>query len=83
MHEQRNRFMTYLESQGVSTRQGTHAPPHLDYYVQKYGYRPDDYPNAFLADRLSLALPIFPGMTEAELSFVTDCIRNYRLTKNS
>lgn len=82
MHEQRNRLMKYLEIQGVSTRQGTHAPPHLDYYVQKYGYRPDDYPNAFLADRLTLALPVYPGMTEAELDFVTDCIRNYRLTKS-
>jgi dTDP-4-amino-4,6-dideoxygalactose transaminase len=82
MHEQRNRFMKQLESQGVSTRQGTHAPPHLEYYAQKYGYRPEDYPNAFLADRLSLALPLFPGMTEEELSFVADCITKYDPTSN-
>lgn len=82
MHEQRNRFMKHLENQGISTRQGTHAPPHLDYYVQKYGYRPEDYPNAFLADRLSLALPLFPGMTDGELNRVADCMGKYNPTRS-
>ena len=31
LHDQRNRLMKHLESLGVSTRQGTHAPAHLDY----------------------------------------------------
>ena len=58
-------------------RQGTHAPAHLDYYVKKYGGRPQDFPNAFMADKLSLALPIFPGMTDSELAYVADGIKNY------
>lgn len=77
LHDQRNRLMKHLESLGVSTRQGTHAPAHLDYYVSKYGYRPEDFPNAYIADRLSLALPIYPGMTESELAYVADGVRNY------
>ncbi len=77
LHEQRNNLMKYLETRGVSTRQGTHAPAHLDYYVQKYGYRPQDFPNAYLADRLSLALPLYPGMTEAELEQVSTQLKTY------
>ena len=77
LHDQRNRLMKHLEAVGVSTRQGTHAPAHLEYYVAKYGYRPDDYPNAYIADKLSLALPAFPGMTESELAYVVDEVKNY------
>ena len=77
LHERRNQLMKHLESLGVSTRQGTHAPPLLDYYVNKYGYQPHDFPYAYMADKLSLALPIFPGMTETELAYVADQIKNY------
>ena len=31
-----------LESRGIVTRQGTHAPAHLDYYADKYGIRLTD-----------------------------------------
>lgn len=77
LHEQRNGLMAHLEAEGVSTRPGTHAPPHLDYYSQKYGYRPEDFPNAYLADRLSIALPLYPGMTEAELAHVSASVRTF------
>ncbi|MDP9203654.1 MAG: DegT/DnrJ/EryC1/StrS family aminotransferase [Gemmatimonadota bacterium] len=62
----RNAIMASLETKGIITRQGTHAPPHLDYYAEKYGIAPADYPNAYMAERLSLTLPLFAGMTEDE-----------------
>lgn len=77
LHDRRNRLMQHFEARGISMRQGTHAPAHLDYYVKKYGGRPQDFPNAFMADKLSLALPIFPGMTDSELAYVADGIKNY------
>lgn len=79
LHRQRNRLMQYLEDKGVSTRQGTHAPAHLAYYAEKYGIRPDDFPNSYLADRLSLALPLYPGMTESELNYVSECLSQFAL----
>ncbi len=74
LHERRNRLMKQLELRGISTRQGTHAPAHLPYYRKKYDIRPEHFPNAFLADRLSLALPIFPGMTDEELAYVSNTL---------
>ncbi len=79
-HKQRNHLMQHLEQCGISTRQGTHSPAHLDFYASKYGIRPEDFPNAYIADRLSLALPLFPGMTEAELDFVSQSLLNYEPT---
>lgn len=61
---QRNALMHSLEQQGIVTRQGTHAPPHLHYYRDKYGYRREDFPNAFIAEHASITLPMFAGMTK-------------------
>lgn len=62
----RNAMMAALEAKGIVTRQGTHAPPHLHYYAEKYGIVPADFPNAYMAERLSLTLPLFAGMTVDE-----------------
>ena len=74
----RNRLMTYLEENGVSTRQGTHAPAHLGFYAEKYGIRPEDYPNAYMAEGLSLALPLYPQLTEEEQEYVITLIQDYK-----
>ncbi len=70
LHQQRNALMTKLEAKDIATRQGTHAPVILDYYAEKYRLRPEQFPNAYLANHLSLALPLYPQMTEAEQEFV-------------
>jgi dTDP-4-amino-4,6-dideoxygalactose transaminase len=66
MFECRNAIMGALEAKGIITRQGTHAPPHLHYYAEKYGITPTDFPVAFMAERLSLTLPLYAQMTAAE-----------------
>jgi dTDP-4-amino-4,6-dideoxygalactose transaminase len=40
------------------------------------GVRADDFPNAVLADRLSLALPLFPQITDDELERVVTALRD-------
>lgn len=79
LHARRGKLMRYLSNCGISTRHGTHSPPHLEYYAKKYGYLPTDYPNAYIAERTSLALPVFPGMTDSELGLVVQCIHDYEL----
>jgi dTDP-4-amino-4,6-dideoxygalactose transaminase len=72
----RNAIMGSLESEGIITRQGTHAPPHLDYYANKYGVKPADYPNAYMAERLSLTLPLYAGMTSDESNQVASALND-------
>lgn len=72
LNRQRNRLMAAMESDGVQVRQGTHAVHTLGYYAGKYGHRPWDLPGSLIADRLSIALPLFPGMEAEDQRRVTD-----------
>jgi dTDP-4-amino-4,6-dideoxygalactose transaminase len=75
LHEQRNGVMARLEEQGIATRQGTHSPILTPLYADKYELRPEDFPNSVIADRLTMALPLYPQMTEDEQAFVVDELR--------
>jgi dTDP-4-amino-4,6-dideoxygalactose transaminase len=70
LFEQRVELMARLEARGIATRQGTHAPHIQAYYAEKYSYRPEDFFNAYVADRLTLALPLYAGMTDADVELV-------------
>ena len=70
LHARRNRLMARLEARGIATRQGTHAPVLQGFYRRKYGFPADAFPNSMIADRLSLALPLFPTMTDEEHRYV-------------
>lgn len=72
LHQQRNKLMEELQQKSIATRQGTHAPVILDYYKEKYNLNPEAFPNAFLADRLSLTLPLYPQMTDEEQDYVIE-----------
>lgn len=76
LHERRSGLMTRLEAKGIATRQGTHAPVLLGYYAQKYGLRPEQFPNAYIADRLSVTLPLYPQMTDEEQAAVVAGIKD-------
>ncbi|HLG71810.1 MAG TPA: DegT/DnrJ/EryC1/StrS family aminotransferase [Chloroflexota bacterium] len=70
----RNELMRRLEESGVATRQGTHAACFQDYYQGKYRLAPGDFPNAYLAERLTLTLPLYPQMTNEEQDYVVDML---------
>ncbi len=75
LHQRRNNLMDRLEANGIATRPGTHAVHMLGYYRDKYLLRPEDFPNAYIADRLSLTLPLYAQMTEEEQDYVIDGLR--------
>jgi perosamine synthetase len=75
LNAQRNELMSRLEERGIATRQGTHAAALQSYYAGKYNLRPEQFPNSYLADRLTVTLPLFPQMTEGEQRRVTDGLR--------
>jgi perosamine synthetase len=76
LHARRNALMLRLEAKGIATRQGTHAPVILGYYAQKYGLFPEQFPKAYIADRLSLTLPLYAQMTNSEQSLVCQSLRD-------
>lgn len=64
LNRDRNRLMARLESEGISVRQGTHAVHTLGYYRNRYALDAWDYPRSYIADRLSITLPLYPSITE-------------------
>lgn len=71
----RNRLMAGLEEEGISVRQGTHAVHTLGYYRNKYDLIDSDCPAAFAADRLSIALPLYPGISHEDQQYVIQTIQ--------
>jgi perosamine synthetase len=62
----RDRVMERMEERGVSTRQGTHAPALTGLYANGEAA----FPRAAVAERLTLALPLYPDMTDADQELV-------------
>ncbi|OQX11595.1 MAG: aminotransferase DegT [Desulfobulbaceae bacterium A2] len=78
INQARNAWMDTLQQVGISTRPATHAVHMLTFYREKYGLKPEDYPNAWAANDCSISLPLFHGMTDAEQSYVIEHARSGR-----
>lgn len=70
--DRRNRIMSGLAKAGIQTRPGTHAVHRLGYYVKKYGLKPEELPNAVIAEETSITLPIYPGMSDDKQDYVVE-----------
>ena len=71
----RNLFMKKLEEKTIATRQGTHAVHTLGYYKNKNDFKDEDFLMSYAADRLSIALPLYAGMSEEEFAYIIDNIK--------
>lgn len=72
LNQKRNQWMQLLEEKGIATRQGTHAVHALSYYAKRYQLKDDMYPASWMADRLSVTLPVYADMTADEFDYVID-----------
>ena len=71
----RNELLQRLEDGGIATRQGTHAVHMLGYYKKRFGYKAEDFENAYACDHLSITLPLYIGMSDDDQEYVIDTIR--------
>jgi perosamine synthetase len=70
----RNEFIAELKAASIGT--SVHfIPLHLHPYYREHGYESARFPGAEDAYRRCISLPIFPGMTSAEVSRVTDSVK--------
>jgi len=72
LYERRNDMMIRMEDRGIATRQGTHAAALTSFYVDRYGLSREDVPRSAIAEKLSLALPLYPDMTDSEQDLVLE-----------
>lgn len=71
----REQALIYLYNNGVRTTIHFKAMHTTTYYANKYGYKPNDFPVAYLWGESVFSLPIFPGLTYDEQSHVIEQVK--------
>lgn len=77
----RDGLKEYLEQNGIST--GIHYPVslHLQKAYKDLGYKEGDFPVAERAAKRILSLPMFPELTEGQIGYVCDKVKEYMTKK--
>jgi dTDP-4-amino-4,6-dideoxygalactose transaminase len=75
--EKRDELQEYLERNGIGTRIHYPIPIHLQAAAQSLGYKKGDFPVCERQAHTILSLPIYQGLTEAELAYIVDRIKSF------
>jgi len=75
--ERRDELRAHLTAQGVGAEIYYPLPLHMQQCFAYLGHKPEDFPESLRASRETLALPIYPELSEAQLQYVVDCIRGF------
>jgi len=71
----RDSLITHLNSHKIEAAIGTYCVPFTKYYRLRYGFTPDEFPEAFDIYSHSLSLPFYNDMTETEMSQILDALK--------
>jgi perosamine synthetase len=71
----RNALLDELKQAGIGC--SVHwRPLHLHpYYAERFGWRPEDFPVATALWERLISLPLFPGMLDEQIQYVTDTLK--------
>jgi dTDP-4-amino-4,6-dideoxygalactose transaminase len=71
----RDRFMDELKTRNIGTGLHYTAAHEFSYYANRFGWRPEDFPQAHFVSERIVSLPLFPGMTDADQDDAIAAIR--------
>lgn len=74
---ERDQLQQDLKSNAVGTDVYYPLPLHLQECFRDLGYKAGDFPESERAAAETLALPIYPELTEAQQAWVVECIRRF------
>ena len=73
----RNELQAFLQKKGVGTEVYYPVPMHLQDCFAYLGYEAGEFPQSERAAEESLALPVYPELTDAQARYVVGCIREF------
>lgn len=74
---QRDALQQHLQGKGIGTHLHYPVPPHLQQAYEHLGYKKGDFPITEQMASTCLSLPIYPGLTEKQLSYVVQQVKGY------
>lgn len=75
--QKRDELQQYLSEKGIGSLIHYPVPPHLQQAYQQLNYKKEDFPLAEEIAETCLSLPLWPGMTEAEVTTVSNTIKAF------
>ncbi len=75
--EKRDELQAFLKGKGIASEVYYPLPPHLSTPCMRLGYSAGDFPHAELAAKQTLALPLFPELTEAQQDEVIAAVKAF------
>jgi dTDP-4-amino-4,6-dideoxygalactose transaminase len=70
----RDELQAFLQKKGVATEVYYPVPMHLQDCFAYLGYKAGAFPESERAAKESLALPVYPELTESQAQYVVDCV---------
>lgn len=70
----RDAFMNTLHKMNIGTGVhylGVHLHP---YYIDRFGFKPEDYPNATWVSERTVSIPLSPSLTNEDIEYVIDAV---------
>lgn len=75
--EKRDELQAFLKQRGIASEVYYPLPPHLAEPCRKFGYGEGDFPHAEQAARETLALPLYPELTEGQQDEVIMAVKEF------
>jgi dTDP-4-amino-4,6-dideoxygalactose transaminase len=75
--KRRNELQSYLHENGIETMVHYPVPPHLQKAYHKLGFETGKYPITEKLANAVLSLPLWPGIADEEVDYVTEVIRKF------
>ncbi|MBI2550671.1 DegT/DnrJ/EryC1/StrS family aminotransferase [Candidatus Woesearchaeota archaeon] len=76
--QHRDKLAEFLKQKGISTAMHYPTPIHLQEAYTDLGYKEGSVPNCEKAAKEILSLPMFAELTEEEIAYVTDSVKEFK-----
>lgn len=73
----RDHFLDRMTESGIGVGVHYFSIPEHPFYQQRYGWRPEDYPNAMRVGRQTVSLPISPKLTPEQIGDVIEAVTRW------